>query len=390
VDIAIKKQDERVDRYLKLYVLRRNDDYSEEKIASTLGFGSPQALYQQLRADKHPVCPICGALPVEEGHCEAPAPAKRQARKGGGEAVPLPPAENAIGLITQVLNRLLLFEVGKLKRREERLEGGRFVVEREEWKYWWLSREDFSEEEKWRRFCEENRVDPEIQEVPILQTGSEKLTETLRRQDFPEEEWRHLCEEHGVDLEVDEVPVMITPSGGRFVVLEGEDFSEEEWSRFREQRGAPPNADRVRFAAKEDRKLEGASRVPPAPLDTLIGVYALGDGSLEDLLAVLHPDPASVDRDRLEKIVRRLQRENGRLATLVRGGNPKTGRGPAELSATEHRLAVYIQRRRVEGATDDRILREIRRETPYPPDVASLPSKITEQEVQRLGGLNLD
>jgi hypothetical protein len=71
--MTLKKQDERVERYLRFYLLRRNDEYSEDEIASQLGFGSTQALYQQLRADKHPVCPICGALPVEEGHCESPA-----------------------------------------------------------------------------------------------------------------------------------------------------------------------------------------------------------------------------------------------------------------------------------------------------------------------------
>jgi hypothetical protein len=179
--MTIKKPDERVQRYLKLYMLRRNDQYSEDQIASALGFGSPRALYKQLRTDKHPVCTICGALPVEERHCKPPTAPKRQVREGGSEASQLPPAENAMRLITPVLNHLLLFEVGKLKRREEHLEGGRFVVEREEWKYWWLGREDFSEEE-----------------------------------------WRRYCEEHGVDLEVDEVPVTITPTGGRFVELKRE------------------------------------------------------------------------------------------------------------------------------------------------------------------------
>jgi hypothetical protein len=223
-------------------------------------------------------------------------------------------------LITPVLNHLLLFEVGKLKRREERLEGGRFVVEREEWKYWWLGREDFSEEE-----------------------------------------WRRLCEEHGVDLEVDEVPVTITPTGGRFVELKRESFLEEEWSRFCEEHDVPPDAYLIRFALRDNRTLIGASRVPPEPLSALVGVYVLGGGSLEELLGALHPNPATVDRERLGKIVHRLQRENGPLATLVRGGNPKTGRGPEKLSATEHQLAVYIKRRRSEGAADERILREIRK-----------------------------
>jgi hypothetical protein len=42
----IKKQDERVERYLRFYLLRRNDEFSEDQIASKEGFGSPQALYQ--------------------------------------------------------------------------------------------------------------------------------------------------------------------------------------------------------------------------------------------------------------------------------------------------------------------------------------------------------
>src|SRR5918994_3206251 len=52
-DMAIEKANETVERYLQFYLLRRNDDYSEEEIASKLGFGSSQALYQQLRA-AHP------------------------------------------------------------------------------------------------------------------------------------------------------------------------------------------------------------------------------------------------------------------------------------------------------------------------------------------------
>src|ERR671921_2579274 len=121
--MTIEKSDDRVERYLQLYLLRRNHEYSEDQIASTLGFGSPRALYEQLRADKHPVCPICGALPVEEGHCTPLATPKRQARKGGSEALQLPSAEKAIRPIRRVLNHLLLFDVGKLKRRVERLEG---------------------------------------------------------------------------------------------------------------------------------------------------------------------------------------------------------------------------------------------------------------------------
>jgi predicted DNA-binding protein YlxM (UPF0122 family) len=51
--MSIEKANETVERYLQFYLLRRNDDYSEEEIAPKLGVGSSQALYQQLRA-AHP------------------------------------------------------------------------------------------------------------------------------------------------------------------------------------------------------------------------------------------------------------------------------------------------------------------------------------------------
>src|ERR671921_488894 len=128
--MTIEKSDDRVERYLQLYLLRRNHEYSEDQIASTLGFGSPRALYQQLRADKHPVCPICGALPVEEEHCESPAAPRRKAQQGEGEAVDLPPAANATNLFRKALDRLLA-DVSGLQWRKEYFKDGRFSVERD-------------------------------------------------------------------------------------------------------------------------------------------------------------------------------------------------------------------------------------------------------------------
>jgi hypothetical protein len=97
----------------------------------------------------------------------------------------------------------------------------------------------------------------------------------------------------------------------------------------------------------------------------------------------LHPDSQSTDKEQLAKIVERLQKESRRLATGVRGGDLRTGRKAAPLSEVEHGLAVFIQRRRQEGATDEQILHEIG-ETP--PGVPS----VTMEELERLGGLQLD
>jgi hypothetical protein len=211
----------------------------------------------------------------------------------------------------------------------------------------------------------------------------------LWREDCTEEGWQRFCEEHGINPNLTAVPMPVRTHGEQYTLLRREDFPEEEWSRFCQERGEDSEVNMVEVPFTDTRLLEGASRIPPEPLYALIGVYILGGGSLEELLAELHPYPATVDRERLEKMVRRLKIENGRIATLVRGGNPRTGRGSEGLDAYEHTTAVYIQRRRREGMPDDQIRKELSYEAPALPEAPFPPESITQEELERLGGLNL-
>ncbi len=86
--------DQRVIRYVKFYGFRM-EQLPEAEVAHKLEAGSPAVLYQMLRQDGFPVCPICGATPEGPGHCDPPTTnRKRRARQGGG-AKELPPAREA-------------------------------------------------------------------------------------------------------------------------------------------------------------------------------------------------------------------------------------------------------------------------------------------------------
>jgi len=177
--------------------------------------------------------------------------------------------------------------------------------------------------------------------------------------------------------------------GEVFGTLRREDYAEEEWRKFMEQRGEDPAANFVGVPMTDYRAPGGASPAPPEPLATLVAVYAVAGGEPGPLLDVLYPDVRGADRREIEEqlagIEERMKKEARRYATGARGGTVKTGPPPAGLTADEHSVAIYIKERRTEGATDDQIVKELRRHGPY-----HLPLRITDEEVQRLGNLELD
>ena len=172
-----QEPDKRDIRYLKL-VAGRREGLPKEDIARQLGFGSPQALYRQLRNDGFPVCPQCGVLHPDEKHRHE-APEKRRASRGVGDVIELPPAVDAAALIEAALESLLL-DVRKLESRTEYLKDERFVA---------------------------------VSEVSAEVSG---VRYRLRKADFSPDEWRQWCEERGLDPDAEhhDVPVDVTlPSG---------------------------------------------------------------------------------------------------------------------------------------------------------------------------------
>ena len=86
----------------------------------------------------------------------------------------------------------------------------------------------------------------------------------------------------------------------------------------------------------------GAGQAPPEPLTTLIGVAVLAGYQLPPLLRALHPDPSSVNAERLELAILETRAKVRQLARLVRGGDIRRGPSTEEVSPLEHLAAWEI------------------------------------------------
>jgi hypothetical protein len=123
---------------------------------------------------------------------------------------------------------------------------------------------------------------------------------------------------------------------------------------------------------------EGGRPYPYRGLVVLIATYALLYGKVGPLIEVLHPDPASIDQNSLDKInrvVKDLHTQAQRLAKWVRGGVVKGGRLTEELSLTEQRDAWEINRLKEQGLSDE----EVRKKMP----------RLSVEEIKWLGAFNL-
>ena len=125
--------------------------------------------------------------------------------------------------------------------------------------------------------------------------------------------------------------------------------------------------------------LPGGVRPYPNPrLVVLIATYALLYGKVGPLIEVLHPDPASIDEDSLDKInrvVKALHTQARQLAQWVRGGVMKQGSPTGVLLETEQQDAWEINSLKEQGLSDE----EIHKEMP----------RLTVEDIKRLGALNL-
>lgn len=156
----------------------------------------------------------------------------------------------------------------------------------------------------------------------------------------------------------------------------GEDGAEE-WKRLCEEHGQDPDIQSFRVEEAPIVHSEGGPQTPPKPLAELISIYALADEPLEPLLRKLHPDPSTLDRERLEKAVEELRHKAGQLATLVRGGIIRRGPSTGELGEQELAAAWHIRKKRREGVPDKDIYQELK------------PHSYTRDDVSRLGDMNL-
>jgi len=293
----------------KLCLLRSRGELTEDRISQELGFvdedGEPlrEAMYERLESWG---IPGWVARPDEEGEPAGTRGGGKRNKKGRkargtGDEVELPPADRAVDLFREDLERLAQYleELPDLREQYqvgEQLKAGRFV-------WWSWAGED------WDIHCKEDHL-------KVREDGS-----------VSDERWVALCEAWGEDPSEDAIRVPIDP-----VVPQG----------------AGPN--------------------PWEGLVPLIAVHAVlseeADGSVDDLLNALHPDPRSVDKGKLysdRAIPATLRTYAERLARLVRGAKLRDGelvRGhlPAGIPDLDHWVALNLVAPRVEmGHTDRQI-----------------------------------
>jgi hypothetical protein len=180
--------------------------------------------------------------------------------------------------------------------------------------------------------------------------------ESYERDDYSEEQWRRLCEEYGED-----------PAKGSFVVNLGPAVSPQ-WL--------------------------GAT--PPKDLVLLIAVHALLTGSIDSLLAELHPNPDEVDREELHRrlndkkhgYLKHLKSSAEQIAKLVCGGEVSRGTPPPGLSSKEMKVAWhFIHPLAEEGLSNEQILQELGKEQSLESVNYTLGRELTTDDIEWLRGL---
>lgn len=171
-----------------------------------------------------------------------------------------------------------------------------------------------------------------------------------------------------------------------------ENYSEEEWQNLCEQYDHNPHEEVIGVADSPLQVPTEAAPVPPEPLTTLIGVYALAGGPMSPLLDALYPgEPSEEVVEAVRKCVEGKWRPDktdglkalaGRLAIWVRGGKPE-GAPPPALSAAEYDAACYISQLREEGRSDKEIRRRLSNHR------KPNGSNLTDEDISRLGKMYL-
>jgi len=144
--------------------LRHSEAHSEDQIAEKLGFGSAEAMYLQLRNWGIPDWLVYGK-PSGQVRETSTGKRKRRARRAG-EAIELPPAAGAAGLLKTALEELLK-EIDELPHLNEVLQGERFVgmaSEEHRYTYYFNRKQKGLSESEWNWLCRELGEDPSQEE----------------------------------------------------------------------------------------------------------------------------------------------------------------------------------------------------------------------------------
>ena len=149
---------------------------------------------------------------------------------------------------------------------------------------------------------------------------------------------------------------------------ERDDYSEEEWRQLCEECGEDPTKESIVVDLPLTVSPYWLGATPPKDLVLLIAVHALLPGSIDSLLAELHPRPDEVDREELHSrlndkkhgYLTNLKTSAEQIAKLVCGGEVSRGTPPPGLSYLEMKLAWdFIHPLAEEGLSNEEILQEL-------------------------------
>jgi hypothetical protein len=125
-DLPTATRKDAYDKVAKVFLLRREGTDSEEEVAHKAGFGSANAMHQQLSA-----WGLAGLLPPHRDQSGKKAVRSETARehkaRGSGPVTELPPAANATGIFQRAIEKLSVF-LERLSLRNEQRQGERVVV----------------------------------------------------------------------------------------------------------------------------------------------------------------------------------------------------------------------------------------------------------------------
>jgi hypothetical protein len=172
--------------------------------------------------------------------------------------------------------------------------------------------------------------------------------------------------------------------------FERDDYSEEEWRQLCKECGEDPTKEYIVVDLPLKVSPHWLGATPPKDLVLLIAVHALLPGSIDSLLAELHPNPDEVDREELHRrlndkkhgYLTNLKTSAEQIAKLVCGGQVSPGKPPPGFSYLEMKVAWdFIHPLAEEGLSNEEILQELRKDSLFN---FMLGRELTTDEIGRL------
>jgi hypothetical protein len=175
--------------------------------------------------------------------------------------------------------------------------------------------------------------------------------------------------------------------------FERDDYSEEEWRQLCEECGEDPTKESIVVDLPLKVSPHWLGATPPMDLVLLIAMHALRTGSIDSLLAELHPNPDEVDREELHRrlndkkhgYLTNLKTSAEKIAKLVCGGQVSPGTPPPGLSYLEIKVAWdFIHPLAEEGLSNEEILQELRKDSSLKYMLGKLGRELTTDEIGSL------